>query len=114
MDKVGPNTLTLSGPNTFTGNLTVDGGTLAMPGGTLTPGEEYVGYSNTAGFAQSGGANLVANNVVLGYNSGSSGSYSLSGGSLVVSGTSLSAIRAAGYSLKPAARTPSKATFTWR
>ena len=83
LDKVGPNTLTLSGPNTFTGNLTVDGGTLAMPGGTLTPGEEYVGYSNTAGFAQSGGANLVANNVVLGYNSGSSGSYSLSGGSLL-------------------------------
>ena len=100
LDKVGPNTLTLSGPNTFTGNLTVDGGTLAMPGGTLTPGEEYVGYSNTAGFAQSGGANLVANNVVLGYNSGSSGSYSLPAVRSLCRAPSLSAIRAAGHSPK--------------
>ena len=33
LNKVGPNTLTMSGNNTFTGSLTVDGGTLAMPGG---------------------------------------------------------------------------------
>ena len=43
---------------------------------------EYVGYSGSGGFTQSGGTHTVAYTLTLGYNAGSSGSYSLSGGSL--------------------------------
>lgn len=82
LDKVGPNTLTLSASNTFSGNLTVDGGTLAMPGGTLGTANQYIGYSGGGSLVQSGGTNSANNNLYLGYNSGSSGAYVLSGGLL--------------------------------
>ena len=41
--------------------------------------DEFVGQSGTGNFAQSGGANTVADTIYLGYYTGSSASYSLSG-----------------------------------
>ena len=40
---------------------------------------EYVGYSGTGTFTQSGGTNSISNYLYLGYNAGGSGTYSLSG-----------------------------------
>ncbi|MGP8049533.1 MAG: autotransporter domain-containing protein [Desulfobaccales bacterium] len=47
-------------------------------------GNEYIGYSGTGTFTQSGGANTVTGILILAANAGSSGTYSLSGGSLTV------------------------------
>ena len=47
---------------------------------------EYVGFSGTGSFTQSGGTNSISSNsFYLGYNAGSSGTYSLSGGQLSAS-----------------------------
>ncbi len=44
---------------------------------------EYIGYNGSGTFIQSGGSNDIMNqDLVLGYNPGSSGSYTISGGSL--------------------------------
>ena len=57
-------------------------GSLAMGDATLA-GIEYVGYNGTGTFNQSGGTNTVSHNdLVVGYNSGSVGTYTLSGGTL--------------------------------
>ncbi len=47
-------------------------------------GNEYIGYSGTGTFIQSGGTNTVTGILILAANAGSSGTYSLSGGSLTV------------------------------
>ena len=47
-------------------------------------GYEYVGYSGTATFTQTGGTNTVGTALVLGQNPGSVGNYNLLGGLLVV------------------------------
>ncbi len=47
LTKIGAGTLTLSGSNAFSGVLTVDGGTLNMPGGYLSPLDQYVGSSGS-------------------------------------------------------------------
>ena len=47
-------------------------------------GNEYIGYSGTGAFTQTGGTNTVTGILILAANAGSSGSYSLSGGSLTV------------------------------
>ena len=46
----------------------------------------YVGYSGIGSFTQSGGINNLSgsNELTLGYNTGSSGTYTLSGGTIVV------------------------------
>ncbi len=92
-----------------TGNLTQTGGssTIGAPGqmsylyfgyysgangtynlsgsGQLTAYDEYLGYSGTGTFSQSGGVNNTTNGgVILGYNSGSSGTYSLSGSAQLI------------------------------
>ena len=79
----------LIGGNALGGTLVVDGGTLQLPGGSLTTtstasGYEYVGYSGTATFTQTGGTNTVGTAIVLGQNPGSVGNYNLLGGLLVV------------------------------
>ena len=52
-------------------------------GSTLSvAGSEYIGNFGSGAFTQSGGTNTASNYLYLGYNSGASGSYSLSGGSL--------------------------------
>jgi fibronectin-binding autotransporter adhesin len=96
-----------SGPNTAVGYLTIwPNSTVNLSGGTLTTGAmaddgllnitggsftassvEYVGYHSNGEIAQSGGTN-TCENVYIGYQEGSSGSYSLSGtGSLSASET---------------------------
>ena len=55
-------------------------GTYNLSGsGLLSANSEYVGYSGTGTFTQSGGTHSIANSLYLGYNAGSSGTYSLSG-----------------------------------
>jgi hypothetical protein len=79
----GTATVSLSGEVCFNLCLgdTTNPGTVQMTGGGLsTYYAEYVGYSGTGTFVQSGGTN--SNNVLgmyLGYNSGSRGDYELSG-----------------------------------
>ncbi|MGO9113050.1 MAG: beta strand repeat-containing protein, partial [Thermoguttaceae bacterium] len=86
-----------SGSGTFTqsgGSNTINGyysslylgynvgssGTYSLGGNSqlLVP-SEYVGYSGTGTFAQSGGTHSIANSLYLGYNAGSGGTYNLSG-----------------------------------
>ena len=51
-----------------------------MSDGSLTAGYiEYVGYSGTGTFTQTGGINTISFYFYLGYNSGSTGTYNLSG-----------------------------------
>jgi hypothetical protein len=54
----------------------------------LTSSPLFVGYSGTGAFVQSGGGNAVNSaSVYLAFDTGSSGSYALSGGSFVLSGS---------------------------
>ena len=46
---------------------------------TNTNDNEYLGYSGTGTFIQSGGTHTIGNNLFLGYSAGGSGAYSLSG-----------------------------------
>ena len=71
----------------------LDDGQLSATG-TLyytSPAGEYVGYSGTGTFTQSGGTNAIANALYLGYNAGSSGTYNLSGSGLLSAATNTSA-----------------------
>ncbi len=86
LTKIGSGTLALTGSNTFGGTLTVDGGTLQIPSGSLTADTEYVGNNGIGTVTQTGGTNTVTNTFSIGVNPGSSGTYNLSGGLLVVNG----------------------------
>ncbi len=58
-----------------------------MFSGSLTIGSyEYIGRSGTGTVSQSGGKHTVGSNLNLGYLSGSSGTYNLTGGTLDVNG----------------------------
>jgi fibronectin-binding autotransporter adhesin len=92
LTKIGSGLLTLTGPNTFSGTTTVDGGTLQLSSGGLASPTQYVGYSATGSFVQWGGVNAPSVNLYLGYNPASIGTYSLSGGSLSA------VVESAGYS----------------
>ncbi len=84
LTKIGPGTLTLTGVNTYSGNTTVEGGTLELAGGQLSSPVQYVGNSGIGTFSQSAGTNTLTGSGVLyvGNVSGASGAYNLSGGSL--------------------------------
>ena len=69
--------------NTYSGNTTVDGGTLQVSAGQLTSPTVYVGNSLAGCFAQSGGTNSVSSFLYLGANAGSNGTYNLSGSGLL-------------------------------
>lgn len=81
---VGGGGLNISGAEDFAvgfgvgslGSYTLQGGSLAVSG------DEYLGHSGRGTFTQSGGTHTVTGSLYLGYNSGSSGTYTLSGGSL--------------------------------
>ena len=53
--------------------------TVDQSGGSLAAGSEYVGFSGTGAFTQTGGTNAVTSDLYLGYQSTGSGSYALSG-----------------------------------
>jgi autotransporter-associated beta strand protein len=87
------NGLVLSGTGMVSlgsGTLTTDNSVSTVSGGSLSAACVYVGVSGTGTLSQSGGTNTVAYGsfsdfntaLTLGYSAGSSGSYSLSGGSL--------------------------------
>ena len=81
-------TVTVSGSTQTCGNLTLGdtngSGNVQMTGGSLAGGTDFVGASGAGSFAQTGGT-AGAGYLWLGYGSGSSGTYNLSGGSLLVS-----------------------------
>jgi len=85
LTKLGSGILTITGMNTYGGSTTVDGGTLQIPSGSLYSPTQYVGYSGTGSFTQSGGTNFasVSGSLLLGYNVGSYGTYNLSGSGLL-------------------------------
>ena len=83
LQKVGSGKLTLTGLNTYSGNTTVDGGTLQVPRGRLSSPTQYVGFSAAGSFLQSGGTNTIASGLYVGDGLGSSGSYGLSGSGLL-------------------------------
>ncbi|MCJ7543095.1 MAG: hypothetical protein MUP47_00780 [Phycisphaerae bacterium] len=65
-----------------------DGSRCDLAGGCLWAANGTVGQGGTAGFTQSGGAATFQDQLVLGYEPGSTGTYTLSGGSLsAASGT---------------------------
>ena len=57
--------------------------TYSLSGGSLSVPNEFVGYSGTGTFTQSGGTN-TAGKLTLAYGSGSSGTYGLSGSGLLL------------------------------
>ena len=75
--------LTVTGVNAYRGVTTVTGGTLQILSGKLPASNEYVGMGGTACLVQSGGINSVSpGDLNVAYNAGSSGTYTLTGGSL--------------------------------
>ena len=69
------------------GALTINDFLSGISGGLLSVASQYIGYGGSGFFAQTGGINQAGDSVILGYNSGDSGGYSLSGtGQLSVGG----------------------------
>jgi autotransporter-associated beta strand protein len=73
--------------------LTLDGGSVSLSGsGSLSvSGNEYVGYNGEGTFTQTGGANVdtAPNALILGANSGSNGTYTLSAGTITLTSPTL-------------------------
>ena len=83
IDNGGTATVSLIGQQAwdlYLGN-TAGSGTLNMTAGGLAVNGEYVGYSGSGGFTQSGGINTVSN-LYLGYGSTGVGTYNFGGGNL--------------------------------
>ena len=70
--------LILGNSSGASGTYNLGGGSLSI-GGTIALGNAYIGYSGNGAFTQSGGTNTVSDGLYLGYNSGASGTYTLSG-----------------------------------
>jgi hypothetical protein len=75
--------LYLGSDSGVSGSYLLGGGTLAV-GTPDSPGYEYIGLSGTGTFTQTGGTHLVNYELDMAENAGSSGSYTLGGGSLTV------------------------------
>ena len=71
----------------YLGDAGGESGTVELSGTSQLSAEwEYVGYSGTGTFAQSGGTNTVTGNLSLGYGATGDGTYTISAGTLDVSG----------------------------
>src|SRR5208337_3517416 len=69
--------------NLYLGYNATDSGTYNLSTGSLAvTGNEYVGYSGTGVFSQSGGSNAVTHDLVVGYAGPGTGTYDLSAGTL--------------------------------
>ena len=66
----------------YLGQAAGNTGSVSMTSGDISTGAEYVGYSGTGFFNQSGGSNNISSCLCLGYEVGSTGIYTLSGGQL--------------------------------
>ena len=80
--------------NPSLGTVTIDGANgysleLVQSQGTITSANQYIGYDGMGVYTQTDGSNRRTGNMYLGYNSGSSGTYNLSGG---VIGKDISAV----------------------
>ncbi|MGO9111612.1 MAG: beta strand repeat-containing protein [Thermoguttaceae bacterium] len=85
----GTGTFTQTGGTNSARLLSLGSGTYNLSGiGQLTAPSETVGFSGTATFTQTGGTNTIGSSLTLGYGTGSSGTYNLNGGLLVVSSLS--------------------------
>jgi T5SS/PEP-CTERM-associated repeat protein len=84
----GTNTMNAAGFHLYLGSSAGSTGTYNLSGaGALAAQSEYVGYSGTGIFNQTGGTNTIGgflNRLYLGYNAGSTGTYTISGGTLTV------------------------------
>lgn len=58
-------------------------GTYSLSTGSLSAGTEYVGYSGSGAFTQTGGTHSVGSTLYFAYNPGSTGTYVLAGGELI-------------------------------
>ncbi len=77
------------GSNVVNSTLTIGtngDGSYSQSAGLLSSSTEYVGYSGTGGFTQSGGTHTVTNGLYFGYNTGGSGTYTMTAGSLSAPG----------------------------
>ena len=64
----------------YLGNNAADSGTIQITNGSLSVGYfEYIGYSGTGTFTQTGGVNTLSSTLNLGYDTGSTGIYNLIG-----------------------------------
>jgi autotransporter-associated beta strand protein len=80
----GTTTLTPYGSGLYLGNNPGSSGTYNLSGGGLLSGAtEYVGYSGSGSFTQTGGTHSVSYALYLGYSVGGSGTYNLSGSGLL-------------------------------
>ncbi|MGA2060897.1 MAG: autotransporter-associated beta strand repeat-containing protein [Thermoguttaceae bacterium] len=70
--------------NLGTGTLYVNDIISGLSDGTLNTGYQYVGSTGTGTFTQTGGINSISSNLYLGYNSGSTGTYNLTSGTLIL------------------------------
>ena len=64
------------------GKLTVDDLASGIAAGSLMAGAEYIGDTGTGSFSHTAGTNTIKRDLYLGYEPGSHGTYSISGGSL--------------------------------
>ena len=72
------------GGQSVLGYNTGSSGTYSLSGsGLLSELHEYIGYSGTGSFTQTGGTHSVSGDLYLGYNAGGSGTYNLSGSGLL-------------------------------
>jgi fibronectin-binding autotransporter adhesin len=85
LTKIGSGLLILANLDSYTGTTTIDGGTLQLGnGGSLSATSKiYVGYAGTGTFLQTGGTSGNKSSLYLGYNTGSSGTYSFNGSGLL-------------------------------
>jgi autotransporter-associated beta strand protein len=102
LTEIGSGLLTLSGSNSVGRNLTVNGGSLQLPGGSFAlnaNGFENIGGSGTGCFTQSAGTNSLSTMgaLRLGNNPGSSGTYILSGSGLLACASTYSAFASQEY-----------------
>ena len=83
--KTGPNTLTLTGANTYTGTTTVNGGTLVAAGGSAAAGNIVVGNSiDNAVLNVPTGGTMTGGTITAGTTAGSFGAVNVTGGTLTL------------------------------
>lgn len=85
LNKLGSNTLTLTGNNSYTGSTTVSAGTLVAAGGSAAAGNIVVGNSTaTAVLNVPTGGSMTGGTITVGTANGSAGAVNVTGGDLTL------------------------------